>query len=259
VLFRSTTPYSENNRVSAQFFPARRDLGRAVVVLPQWNADETGHASLCRLLNRFGITALRMSMAYHGRRLPAGERRADFHVSSNVGRTLHACRQSVVDARCCLDWLEARGYGRLGILGTSLGSCVAFIAAAHDERVRAGVYNHVSTYFGDVVWEGLATRCVRQGLDGRITQDQLRDCWRAISPATYAGRMRGRRTASLLVWARYDTTFPPAYSKQFMRLMFETKGLVRTFCLPCAHYTTGEFPFNILDGLVMCRFLRRHL
>jgi len=29
--------------------------------------------------------------------------------------------------------------------------------------------------------------------------------------------------------------------------------------LPCAHYTTGEFPFKWLDGLAMCRFLARHL
>ena len=61
------TPYPENNRVRAAFFPARRDTGRAVLVLPQWNADEQSHVGLCKLLNRFGITALRMNLAYHGR------------------------------------------------------------------------------------------------------------------------------------------------------------------------------------------------
>jgi len=29
--------------------------------------------------------------------------------------------------------------------------------------------------------------------------------------------------------------------------------------LPCAHYTTGEFPFNLMDGLAMCRFAARNL
>ena len=38
--------------------------------------------------------------------------------------------------RCCLDWLEAQGYNRLGIVGTSLGSCYAFIATAHDPRIQ---------------------------------------------------------------------------------------------------------------------------
>ncbi len=254
-----TSPYARNNVVHAEYFPSDGHQGRAVVVLPQWNSDAGGHIGLCQILSRFGVTALRMSMAYHDRRMVAGECRADFHVSSNVGRTIHACRQSAVDARSCLDWLEARGYRRLGILGTSLGSCIAFMVAAHDERVRAGVFNHVSTYFADVVWEGLATRYVREGIGDRLTRDQLRDCWRSISPATYVHRMRGRDSASLLVWARHDTTFPPAHSKQFISMMFETKGLVRAACLPCAHYTTGEFPFNLMDAFLMCRFLRRHL
>lgn len=251
--------HPENNRVHASYYPSSQSEGRAVVVLPQWNADAEGHAGLCRILSRFGISALRMSMAYHDHRMVRGESRADFHVSSNVGRTIHACRQSAVDARSCLDWLQSRGYRRLGILGTSLGSCIAFMVTAHDPRIRAGVFNHVSAYFSDVVWEGLATRYVRESFGQHLTRDQLRDCWRAISPATYVHRMRGRETASLLVWARHDTTFPPEFSKQFIAMMFETKGLVRAACLPCAHYTTGEFPFNWMDAFHMCRFLRRHL
>lgn len=253
------SPYAENNRVYGRYFPARRDGGRAVLVLPQWNADASGHVALCRLLNRFGLSALRLSLAYHDRRMPPGERRADFHVSSNLGRTIHACRQSVIDARACLEWLYRRGYRRLGILGTSLGSCIAFIAATHDPRVRAGVFNHVSMWFGDVVWTGLATRPVRQGLNGAVTQDLLRECWAPISPASYVGRVAGRDMDSLLVCARHDTSFLPGFSKQFIELMFRTTSRVRVVWLPCAHYTTGEFPFNLLDGFAMCRFLAARL
>ena len=123
-----------------------------------------GHVGLAKLLNRFGISALRMTMAYHAERMPPELERADYHVSSNVGRTIHAGRQSVIDTRACLDWLQQQGYERLGILGTSLGSCVAFIAAAHDPRVSVGIFNHVSMYFSDVVWTGLSTQHVRAGL-----------------------------------------------------------------------------------------------
>ena len=147
--------------------PKRRN-GRALVVLPQWNSGPDGHVGLAKLLNRFGISALRMTMAYHAERKPAELQRADYHVSSNVGRTIHACRQSVIDTRACIDWLLQQGYERVGILGTSLGSCVAFIATAHDPRVRAGIFNHVSMYFSDVVWTGLSTQNVRQGFDGHV-------------------------------------------------------------------------------------------
>jgi len=250
---------AENDVVHARWFPAADDRGRALVLLPQWNAGPDGHIGLAKLLNRFGISALRMTMAYHAERKPAELLRADYHVSSNVGRTVHAGRQSVIDVRACLDWLEGRGYRRLGILGTSLGSCIAFIAMAHDARVRAGIFNHVSMNFGDVVWTGIFTGNVRQGFEGHITQEELRECWAPISPASYIKRMVGRDASSLLLWARHDTTFLPVYSRQLIE-GYRALGLRhRVFTLPCAHYTTGEFPFNIIDGLAMCRFAARNL
>ena len=80
-----------------------------MIVLPQWNSGPDGHVGLAKLLNRFGISALRMTMAYHAERKPAETQRADYHVSSNVGRTIHAGRQSAVDVRACVDWLAAQG------------------------------------------------------------------------------------------------------------------------------------------------------
>ncbi len=253
------TPYPENNVVHAAFFPARRRDRRAVLVLPQWNADEQGHLGLCRLLNRFGITALRMNLAYHGPRMPPELERADYHVSSNLGRTIHASRQSVIDARACLDWLQQQGYERLGILGTSLGSCIAFIAAAHDPRISTGVFNHVSMYFSDVIWTGLSTGHIRKGLAGAVTADQLREYWSVISPAAYLDRLRTRDLKSLLIWARYDSTFLPVYSQQVLDYFRGRRLPHEVFTLPCGHYTTGQFPFNILDGMVMCRYLNRKL
>lgn len=254
-----SSPYPENNLVHAEFFPAAGAPDRAVVVLPQWNAGADGHAGLCRMLNRYKVTALRMSLAYHDRRMPAELERADYHVSSNIGRTIHAARQSVVDVRACLDWLQAQGFRRLGILGTSLGSCVAFIAAAHDARVSTGVFNHVSMYFSDVVWTGLSTQHVRQGFGLEISQDELRRLWSVISPATYLDRLRGRDMRSLLIWARHDSSFLPVYSKQVLEAFRERNYDHRVFTLPCGHYTTGQFPFNLIDGLVMCRFLAKNL
>jgi Alpha/beta hydrolase domain containing 18 len=249
----------ENDTVHAMWFPARRDRGRALVVLPQWNASADGHVGLAKLLNRFGISALRMSMAYHAERMPSQQRRADYHVSSNIGRTIHASRQSVVDTRACLDWLERQGYSRLGVLGTSLGSCIAFIATAHDARVRTAIFNHVSTYFSDVVWTGLATEYVRRGFGNGLSQEDLRRYFAVISPASYIRRLEGRDLRSLLVWARYDTSFLPVYSRQVLESFEELKLAHQVFTLPCAHYTTGQFPFKLMDGLAMCRFAARWL
>jgi dienelactone hydrolase len=251
------TPYPENNCVNARWFPARGR--RAVVVLPQWNADAEGHNGLCRIFNVLGISALRLSLPYHDVRKPPEIERADYAVSANIGRTIDAARQAVIDVRCCLDWLEQQGYGSLGIVGTSLGSCYAFITAAHDPRLRTCVFNHASTYFADVVWTGQSTRHIRAGIESHIDLDRLRRAWLAISPMSYFDAFQRFPKKSLLVYARYDLTFLPEFSRhivdEFKRRQLDCKVAV----LPCGHYSCGEAPFKYIDAWYMARFLEHAL
>ena len=207
----SPTIYPKNNTVHAWHFPANSN-GRVVLVLPQWNADAQSHISLCRMLNYFGLSALRLSLPYHDLRMPDDLARADYMLSPNLGRTLQSVRQAVVDSRAALDWLGSQGYTKFAILGTSIGSCVALITLAHDSRLELGVMNHVSPYFADVVWKGISTRHVRMGLEGNIDLDDLRKIWMPISPKAYFKKLVGTGKKSLLVHALYDYSFPPDLS-----------------------------------------------
>ena len=105
----------------------------------------------------------------------------------------------------------SEGFDRIGMLGTSLGSCLSMLTTAHEPRIRAAALNHVSPWFADVVWRGLSTRHVRAGLEGHVTLDELRELWRPISPYAYLGRAWPAH--SLLVYARYDLTFPVDLSR----------------------------------------------
>jgi dienelactone hydrolase len=261
------TPHPENNLVTARWFPAPHhaksgrdgDPGargrRAVVVLPQWNADAESHNGLCHIFNWLGISALRLSLPYHDLRKPAEIERADYAASSNIARTIDACRQAVIDARSCLDWLQARGYRQLGIVGTSLGSCYAFIASAHDERLKVNVFNHASTYFADVVWSGQSTRHIRAGVEGHIDLDRLRKAWLAISPMSYFDKFAAQPKRSLLIYAAYDLTFPPELSRELVAAFRRRHLNHKVSVLPCGHYTSGETPFKFLDAWHIARFL----
>ena len=253
------TPHVENNDVHARYFPdpSPRGQKRAVLVLPQWNADQDGHVALCRLMNRFGLSAVRLSLPYHDARRPPELRRADYIVSSNLGRTAQVCRQAVLDARRAIAWLARKGYDSIGILGTSLGSCLAMLTAAHEPLLRAAALNHISPFFADVVWEGLSTAHVRSGLDGHIDLDRLRRIWLPISPFPYLERIRGKKV--LLVYARYDLTFPVRLSRLLVE-EFRTRSIAHELTvLPCGHYSSGVTPFKWLDGLTLCRFLNKSL
>jgi dienelactone hydrolase len=255
------TPHPENNLVHARFFPAGRQARhgprRAVVVLAQWNSDAGGHIGLAQLLARLGISALRISLPYHDRRMPPELTRADYIVSANVVRTVQVCRQAVLDVRRALWWLRDQGYDRLGLLGTSLGSCLAMITASHEPLVRAQALNHVSPFFADVVWRGVSTSHVRQALDGRVTLETLRELWRPISPWSYLDRHRDRKT--LLVYAKYDLTFPLDLSQTLIDEFRRRAIPAEVAMLPCGHYSTGVAPFKFLDGYYLARFLTRNL
>src|SRR5207237_5163846 len=127
-------------------------------------------------------------------------------VSANVARTIQICRQAVMDARRAVAWLALQGYERIGILGTSLGSCLALLASAHEPRIRAQALNHVSPWFADVVWRGLSMRHVRESLDGNITLEELRDLWRPIN--AWSCLYRVAHTQRLPVAAPSDLTCP---------------------------------------------------
>ena len=184
--------------------------------MPQWNSDAGGHVGLCKLLAWNGMSALRLSLPYHDQRMPPELHRADYIVSANVVRTLQVCRQAVLDARRAIAWLQAQGYERIGILGTSLGSCLALLTTAHEPLIEAEALNHISPYFADVVWRGPvdARTCAKAST---ATSSSI-CCERSGSRSARAGyleRLRDRKT--LLVYARYDLTFPVDLSEDLVR------------------------------------------
>src|ERR1044072_7803873 len=187
------TPSAENNIAHGRFFPAKIKNGKrprnAVVVLPQWNAQPESHVEACRIFNMIGMSALRLTLPYHLQRKPPELERADHLVGSNIGRTIQSMRQAGLGTRAAVQWLKAEGYERVGILGTSVGSCIAFLAFAHEPDLNAGAFNHVSGYVADVVWHGLSTAHVRASFGDHVTLDELRNYWAPISPLPFMPRV----------------------------------------------------------------------
>ena len=98
---------------------------------------------------------------------------------------------------------------------------------------------------------------MRQGLDGHIELDLLRTLWKPISPQWYLERLRSKKI--LLVYAKYDLTFPVDLSEELVRA-FKDRGIPHEVAvLRCGHYSTGKAPFKFVDGWVLTRFLKRTL
>ncbi len=254
----TTSP--ENNTVYAKFFPNEKDKKSAVVVLPHWNAKAGTYFDLCKVFNRVGISALRMTLPYHEERMPRELERADYLVAPNVGRTLQSLRQSVVDTRSAVAWLKQQGYEKVGVVGTSIGSCVGFFAFAHDLTIDTGVFNHVSGYVADVVWRGITTYHVKEGLQENVTMEELREYWLPISPLAYMEKLAAMPPRpQRYIYTLYDLSFPVDLSRDMMRAIRQHGIKHSAVRLPCGHYTLGEKPWVYLDGWKIVSFLRKHL
>ena len=254
------TTSAENNTVRAKFFPHETDSKSAVLVLPHWNAKAGTYFDLCKMFNRVGFSALRMTLPYHEERMPPESDRADYLVAPNVGRTLQSLRQSVVDTRAAVKWLKMQGFEKVGIVGTSIGSCVGFFAFAHDLNIDAAVFNHVSGYVADVVWNGLSTYHVKEGLKNEVGLDELREFWLPISPLAYMKKLaemppRPQR----YIYTLYDLTFPVDLSRATINALRENHIAHSEVTIPCGHYTLGEKPWVYIDGYKIISYLRRHL
>ena len=254
------TPSPENNTVYARIFPHAANKRSAVVVLPHWNAKAGTYFDLCKIFNRVGITALRLTLPYHEERMPPELERADYLVPPNVGRTLQSLRQAVVDTRAAVSWLKQQGYEKVGIVGTSIGSCVGFFAFVHDMRIDAAVFNHVSGYPADVVWHGITTYHVKLGIGDNLTLDELREYWLPISPMSYMEKLsklppRPQR----YIYGLYDLSFPVDLSRDTIKALRRHKIKHSKTVLPCGHYTLGQKPWNYIDGFKIVSFLRKHL
>ncbi len=206
------------------------------------------------------MTALRLTLPYHEERRPPELERADHLVGSNIGRTIQSMRQAVLDTRAAVRWLKDQGFERIGILGTSIGSCIGFLTFAHDAAIDVGVFNHVSGYVADVVWQGISTKHVRQGIETDLTVDELREFWKPISPVPFIPRLLDMKQRPMrFIAARYDLTFPVDLSRQ---VIAEVKALgidLDVVWLPCGHYTTAEMPWKAIDAWKIATFFRKHL
>lgn len=256
------TPSIENNTASARYFPVQPKNGKrsrkAVVVLPQWNAQAESHVEACRIFNMIGMAAVRLTLPYHLERKPAELERADHLVCSNIGRSIQSARQAVLDTRAAVRWLRNEGFEQIGILGTSVGSCIAFLAFAHEPDLKAGAFNHVSGYYADVVWHGLSTSHVRAGFADHLTLDELRTYWSPISPMPFMPRLKkmGHRPMRFIV-ARYDLTFPLNLSLEAIAEARRHELPLDVVWLPCGHYTTGELPWKAIDAWKIATFFRK--
>jgi hypothetical protein len=158
-----------------------------------------------------------------------------------------------------LRWLERCGYESLGIVGTSIGSSIAFVTMCHEPALRAGAFLHVATYCGEVVANGLTTMNVWESLRTKVSEEELMRYWSPISPFPYLSKLHGTSKKILAITGRYDPTFWPEFTNAFLSAARSDGIRFESLSLPCGHYSFGVAPFKWVAGYRFGSFLLENL
>lgn len=253
-----------NNTARCRYF-ARVGSRNVVLAIPQWNNAGSSYDGLCRFLNSLGHSAIWMSLPFHDRRgeIPGTEgndhqRRSTLMVSADLGLTLRAMQQAVQDAISTVTWLQRRGYRRIALLGASIGSCAAFLTAAHDSRVAGLLANLMSSHFGEVVWTGISTRHVQRSVAPHLDLNALRSAWMLNSPIAFVPALvrNNPRLVQRYVSGRYDSTFPFYLTERMMAALVDHGVRFDHRVLACGHYTLGAYWFRYVDAFLIWSFFR---
>ena len=229
------SPYPENNTVYAEYYRPKNAKGPipCVVVLDILAGNQKLPEVVCQHLAQNGIGGLFVQMAYYGPRRP--RRRVGSLLSTDIGHTMEAVRQTVLDLRCAAAWMEARpeiDKDRLGIMGISLGSFMAALAAEMEPTLWPG---------GDPSGRRRLRRCLLGRSSGRLRsqvfrtfrrhQANHRGCSRSRRSLTCAERLKTRKL--LMVAAKNDEIVPPRMAEN----LWNATGRQQIVWLNAGHYT----------------------
>jgi dienelactone hydrolase len=241
------TPHPENNTVHAEYYcPLAPGHYPAVIVLDVTAGDQSLSRTLSTWLAQNGVAALFVQMAYYGPRRPPGSRLR--LLMPNIDHSLGAVRQTILDLRVAAAWLASRpevDAHRLGILGTSLGSFLAALAAEMEPRlgrvvVLLGGGGLVDAYYDHP--KATTYRKLYEAVGG--SKEQLARVIAPADPLTCAANLKDRRL--LIVAGKRDEIVPP----KMARALWDASGRQKIVWYDCGHYTAVLYLVPAFDHVL---------
>ncbi len=238
--------FEENLTVHAEYYrPPGEGPFPAAVVLHILDGRFYVARLVAAALAQRGIAALFVKLPYYGERRPSGE--VDLK-SLDLPDVVTAVRQAVRDVRRGSFWLRRRpevADGKVGIVGVSLGSFIAQLAAGAD-----GGFDRCAFVLGggslvETVYGGSKdTRKIVQLLAERgWDRARVAAALAPIEPLRHVDRIA--RESVLMINCRADEVVPPASSRRY----WEALGRPEIVWYDGGHYALKGHVFEVLNRL----------
>jgi dienelactone hydrolase len=241
------SPCKENNTVHAEYYrPKGRGPFPCAIVLDITGGDQSLSRMIANHLAQNKIGGLFVQMAYYGPRRPKGSSLR--LLSLDLGHTMKAIRQTVLDLRRATAWMESRPEidpARLGVSGTSLGSFIAALTAEMEPKLKRvvvllggagfvdGYYDHPKAKNAVKVWEALGG-----------TKQKVKDLIAPVDPITCAANLKDRKL--LIIAGKKDEIVPPKMAEA----LWKATGQQKIVWYNCGHYTAAVYLLPALKQVV---------
>lgn len=256
--YQTAFPNGTNNDVVEVQLIGKVDKKRAVIIIPHWNSRRTAYHAFGRIISYFGFSVFIVTLPHHSSRGGGAEGKvANGFLNADLGVAIRSVRQSVVDARLLVGWLRQRGCEDVNLIGVSLGSCIAALVAAFDSRVRRTALLLTAGDFAETVWRGRATAHIRKQLESQISLGDLQKIWSIISPLNFVGKYSENKSEMMVLSGSRDRVVLFKLARNFVAELRNDRVKIRSYILPCGHYTLGKFPFNVVALALTTRFLTK--
>ncbi len=252
------SPHHKNNKAHAQYFKSPRPTKSAVIILGHWNSKKKSYNQLANIYRLSGISAVRLSLPYHDERRPANMPIASAMLSADLNQTIQSMQQATVETIALVSWLNKRGYNKIGVVGASLGSSVALLAAAHDKRIKGAVLYLSAADTPELIWQSTATAHLRESFGSDFSIEDLRKAWSCINPANYLHQLSRKDFSIHVAWGRYDRVCPVKLTKKMLTELRKLKVQVSDVSYSCGHNTLAIAPFIHMAGLRGLAFMHSH-
>lgn len=249
--------YPENDIVHCFYFkPEANFKVPAVIIIHGYKARKLKiEKEIAKKLAERKIAGVVLVLPYHSSRKPRNLSSRKYFISDDFQKVRETFRQTMVDIRCLIDWLEKRdeidGKG-IGIIGISLGAIIANLAMGVDDRIKAGVSVLGGGNYPKLLWRSFLTiplkiRLLLHGLNLKIVSQNLD----IIDPISFSYRNRPRNV--FMINGRLDIIIPPSCAMD----LWEALGKPKIKWLWSGHYSVLLIKNRIINESL--NYLEEHL
>ncbi len=239
------TKHVKNDIVHGLYFKAhgKKDFA-TVILLHGWGRNNLWkEKKIAMMLAKHNINCFILKLPFHFERAPEGTWSGEYAITGDLPRTVEGTRQLVAEVRIVSSWLRNQ-VEKVVISGISLGGMLAHLAMTV-ESFDAGITILAGGNNAGIIWEGIATRSVRDDIiNAGFTLEQAKHVYQIIDPIKMAKHNKTKNL--LMINGLYDEVMPIRYTKE----LWEALGKPKIRWYPCAHVSIAFFVKSVVNDMI---------